>query len=145
MKIILTESQLKRVRLITESQELANKFLRKADDIKEKVNRIYSKLIFSTLSEMIDGDIDLSDTLKSLMPLSEILRTHYNNAMFYFDNLPKNELDNEMGTLQSKVEETFKNVLDVKIYGLENLISGLDSSIRNGVANDFKDVRKINL
>lgn len=147
MKIKLTESQLKKAKLITEGQQVVHTFLKKADDIKETVNRMYSKLTFTTLAEIIDGDIDLDVMKRKLEQLRTIMYTYSKKSQMFFDNMSTQEYENnrEWEDLQAKAEDAFQEVTYHKIDVLEELIDSLSEFSAGDIDKNFKDIKKIDL
>lgn len=147
MKIKLTESQLKKAKLITEGQEVVHTFLTKADSIKETVNRMYSKLTFTTLAEVLDGDIDLDVMKRKLEQLRTVMYTHSKKSSMFFDNIPQDVYDNDRQweDLQAKAEDTFQEVTYHKIDVLEELIDSLLDFTTGDITKNFKDIKKLDL
>ena len=147
MKLRITESQLKKAKLITEGQEVVHTFMTKADDIKEILNRLYSKLIFSTLAEVVEGDIDLNVITNKLEQLRTVLYTYYKKGEMFFNNMPEAEFDgdNKWGDLQMKMEDTYQEVHYNKLDVLEELIDDLKSVVDRDVEKSFKDIKKMDI
>jgi len=147
MKIKLTESQLKKAKLITEGQEVVHTFLTKADDIKEIINRMYSKLSFATLAELVDGDVDLGIMTHKLEQLRTIIHTHNKKSEMFFNSMGEEEFyaNPKWEQLQNKVEDAYQEVLYDKLDVLEEFIEGLQELGDGEVAKNFKDIKRMDL
>lgn len=147
MKLIITEEQLKKVKLITEGQEVVHTFMSKSDEIKDILNRLYSKLSFSTLSELIEGDVDLDVIGNKIDQLRTVLYTHYKKSEMFFNSIPEDEFDNDNNwwRLQEKMEDTYQLVSYKKIDGLEDLVDSLKTIVESEVEEYFKDIKKLDI
>lgn len=145
MKIKLTESQITKARLITEGQERVQVFLQKADDIKDKVNRLYSKITFTTLAELLEGESDLSIYLNQLEQWRTIMYTHHKRASDFFQNMPEETYYDKFEDLDMKVDDTFQAVVYDKIDVLEDIIDKLKDFAESDVEEKFKDIKKIDI
>jgi len=147
MKIKLTESQLKKAKLITEGQEVVHTFMTKSDDIKEIINRLYSKITFSTLAEIIEGDVDLNVITNKLEQLRTVLYTYYKKGEMFFNNMSEEDFysDNKWEELQMKMEDTYQDVHYHKLDILEKLVEDLKSIVDNDIEKNFKDIKKMDI
>jgi hypothetical protein len=146
MKIILTESQVRKI-LITEGEELAHRFLRKADDIKEDVNRGYSKLSFSVLAELMEGNNELGAMRNKFDAQRVSLKTHGDKAMEYFEKTSQTNMLNSGGgtSLYGKVSETYTEILDDKLDSLIYLIDRLIDIRDANIEEKFKDIKRMDV
>lgn len=147
MKVRLTELQLKKVKLITEGQERTHIFLQKADEIKEKVNRLYSKITFTTLAELLEGESDLSVYLNKLEQWRTIMYTHYKRVTDFFNMMSDKEFYNnpKWEELQMKVDDTFQHIVYEKINTMEDLIEKLKDFAESNIEEKFKDIKKADI
>ena len=146
MRIKLTESQIRRAVLITEGQEVVHTFLKKADDIKEDLNRMYSKLAYTTLSEIIDGDMDLSIMINKLIQKRTVMETYHRKGEMFFKELEKSKsYTDEWGILEDKFKETYIEVFEGKLYALDDLLDGLKKFSDENIDDYFKDIKRIDL
>lgn len=144
MKIKLTESQIKKLKLITEGYEVVNTFMEKADEIKDIVNRMYSKLTFTTLAEIIDGEIDLGVMTHKLEQLRTVMYTYSKKAQMFFENIPQDKYD-EWEDLHNKFDDKYQEVLYHKIDILEELINSLEVFVQQDIKQNFTDIVKTDL
>jgi len=147
MKLIITETQLKKIRLITEGQEVVHTYLTKADDIKEKINRLYSQLVFSTFAEIIDGDIDLDTMSNKLENLRKTLYTHFRKGEMFFSDMGSDVFhsDSKWDTLQQKLKDTHQEVYLDKSDVLSGLLTNLSKIVKKNVESSFKDTKKLDI
>jgi hypothetical protein len=145
MKVRLTEAQLKRAKLITEGNERVDTFLNKAEDIKEKVNRLYSKITYTTLAELLEGESDLGVYLQKLEQWRTVLYTHHKRASDFFQNMPEEEYYDKWEDLDTKVDDTFQEVVYHKVDVLEEIIEKLKDFAESDVEEKFKDIKKIDI
>lgn len=146
MKIRITESQLKKAKLITEGQERVNTFLEKAEDIKDKVNRLYGKITFSTLAELLEGETGLDIILNDLVQWRTIIDTHYVRATDFFDRMPEDEYyEKKFDGLHKKVDDINQQVGYDKIDMLEGLVENLKELADSNIEENFKDTKKIDI
>jgi uncharacterized coiled-coil DUF342 family protein len=145
MKIRLTETQLQKAKLITEGKQRIDIYLNKADDIKEKVNRLYSKITYTTLAELLEGESDLSVYLNKLERWRTVLYTHYRRADEFFQNMSDDEYHDKFEDLHTKVNDTHQEVEYQKIDVLEDLIEKLKDFAESDVEDKFKDIKKMDI
>jgi len=146
MKIRLTEAQMKRVQLITEGKDRVDVFLNKADEIKDKVNRLYSKITFTTLAELLEGESDLSVYINQLEQWRTVLYTHFKRADDFFNNMPEDVYYEKWEDLHNKVDDTHQEVSYNKIDVLEDLIEKLKDFAEDDIEEKyFKDIKKIDI
>lgn len=144
MKVRLTESQIKKVKLITEGREILNKFLEKVDTIRDKVNRLYTKITYTTLAELLEGESDLEVYLGDLEIWRTVLHTHYNRSKDFFNKVTSDEY-NKWEDLDTKVKETYEEIQTQKIDALEDLISKMKDFAEEDIESYFKDVKKLDI
>lgn len=147
MKLRITESQLKKAKLITEGQEVVHTFMTKADDIKEIINRLYSKVTFATLAEIIEGDIDLNVITTKLEQLRTVMYTYHKKGEMFFNNMPEDEFysDQKWDDLQMKMDDKYQEVLYHKLDVLEELIESLKDIKDGDIEKSFKDIKKLDI
>lgn len=147
MKIRLTEAQVKKARLITEGQERVHVFLSKADEIKDLVNRLYGKITFTTLAELLEGESDLSVYIQKLEQWRTVLYTHQKRANDFFNSMSDEQFESDprWQDLSEKVDDTFQEVVYDKIDVLEDLLEKLKDFAELDIENKFKDVKKIDI
>lgn len=145
MRIKLTETQIRTIKLITEGEEVVHTFLRKADDIKEIVNRMYSKLTFSTLAEIIEGETDLKVMLEKLEQLRTVMNTYNKKAEMFFNNMPEDLFYEKYEALQAEYEDKYQEVLYHKIDALDEMIEELRGLAEADIEEKFKDIKKMDM
>lgn len=141
MRVNLSESHIKKVRFLLERNERYEKFMSKAEDIKNKVNRMYSKLIFTNFAEMIEGDYEAEYELQKLNALKVELMTYYDKFTNFINNLPDEELEK-----WSKIEsESFEMEDEVssKIDALEEILEFIVDN--QDITDRFKDIKKYDI
>lgn len=147
MKLRITESQLKRAKLITEGQEVVHTFMTKAEDIKEVINRIYTKLTYATLVEILEGDIDLDVISNKLTQLRTVLETYHTKGDMFFNHMPEDifHSDKKWEDLQDKMEDMYQEVTYHKLDFLDELVEDLKSIVGRDFEKSFKDIKKMDI
>ena len=146
MRIKLTESQIRKV-IITEGEELAHRFLRKAEDIKEETNRAYSKLSFSVLAELLEGETELGALKKKFTSHYKTLNTHGGKAINYFERIGRTNMTNDNGgtSLYGEVSEVYTEMIDDKLSSLLYLIDALIDLGDANIEEKFKDIKRMDV
>lgn len=147
MKLRITESQLKNVKLITEGENAVDSFMSKSVEVSDTLNKLYNKLTFSTISEVISGEIDLDSIDNKLQQLNTVLYTYYKRGENYFNEIPEVEYDNnpKLGDLQMKMEDIYQSVSYDKLDALEDLVSNLKDILEKDINSKFSDIKNIEI
>lgn len=144
MKVRLTESQIKRVKLITEGQESINTFIDKADNIKELCNRLYSKLTFTTLAELLEGEADISIYQTKIQQWRTVLYTHKKKTRDFFDSLDEDEYYEKWETVHMDLDDK-NDLVDKKLDLLEEMLDSLKGLADSDIEDHFKDIKKYDI
>jgi hypothetical protein len=148
MKVRLRETQIKKAKLIIEGQESINTFMTKADEIKELCNRLYSKLTFTTLSELLEGEADISIYQTKIQQWRTVLYTHNKKARDFFDNMSEEQYEAEYYSkwqdIDYSVDDKNKDV-DKKLDLLEEMLDALKGLADSDIENHFKDIKKLDI
>jgi len=132
MKLILTEEQLKLVKLIKESDDFAEKVKTTISDIKKGVDGLYNIITFTTIAEIRDGETDISIIDKKVEQLDDKISNVSSKISDYFDRYD---------------EDTYyaKKLDDVHI-DLENRVTTLNRKIMalSKIVNQLKPLSKVN-
>jgi hypothetical protein len=148
MKVRLTESQVRKAKLITEGQESINTFMTKADDIKELCNRLYSKLTFTTLAELLEGEADISIYQTKIQQWRTVLYTHNKKVRDFFDNMSEEQYEAEYYSKWQDIDinvEDKNNSVDKKLDLLEEMLDALKGLADSDIENHFKDIKKFDI
>lgn len=111
MKIILTEEQLKLVKLIKENTDFTEKMIEAIKSLGSDADKLYNVLTFSTVAEIRDGDTDISVAEQK------------------FD-----KLDDRYDILNRKVsdfEQRYSDDGEFKNIGMEEIYHDLDMRVYN--------------
>lgn len=145
MKVRLTEAQLKKAKLIVEGEERIGVFKEKAEDIKETVNRLYSKLSFTTLAEILEGEVDLSVIRRQLERLRTIMYTHKDRVNKFFNEMSEEEFYANWDGKDIELDSLFQDITYKKIDVLDDLLKKLEEFADSDIEANFKDIRKLDL
>ena|SRR5690348_2333150 len=145
MKIKLTEAQLGRVKLITEGQERVDVFFKKVEDINERANRLFSKITYTTLSELLEGEADLSIYQQQLDHWRTVLHTHYKRVGDFFQHMSDEEFDSKWMDTDIKVDSAYQNLSYKKLDMLDDMIEGLKKISESNIEEYFKDIKQIDM
>ena len=120
MKVILTEDQVKLVKLIKENTEFSDKVKDAIKDLKDTLNKMYSVLTFTTIAEIRDGETDILVYQQKY----ETLDDKYNNLRRKVDAFEQRYMD-ENGDWPNPLMGEIYDDLDMRLYNLSPKVDGL--------------------
>ena len=138
MKIVLTESQIK---MLTEDVEIIGRYKVEIEDLIKKVNIIFSKIQYSSIGEILDGDSDLSILSQKLEEFENVLSNKETKLDHYFNN---NMSQEEYDAKWEKTHDALRNLgtkLKQKIGLVGNMLGHLEKIIGLNIQNHFKDIK----
>ena len=146
MKIVITESQLKLLKLINENEDVLNQFKTRINAVNNGLNKLYTDINFITLAELLNNEINIDlfssryDNLdKEYNKISTEMDKYFNSfgEDAYFDKWVSihDNLDDINYNNQRKLD-----VISLILSNLESLIN--DSKETSGL---FSDIRTVNL
>ncbi len=119
-KVILTEGQLKLVKLIKENTQFSDRVTELINNIKTDVNKMYSLLIYTTIAEIRDGDIDISKTAQKF----EVLEDKKDGLDRKVSDFEQRYMNRD-GDWPNQQLEKIHTDLDMKLYNLSPKLSAL--------------------
>jgi len=125
MKLILTEEQLKFVKLIKENTDFAEQAKDKIKGIKEDIDRLYNIITFATIAEIRDGETDISITETKVEELDNKISNISKKVSDYFNRYDEEtyytkKLDDIHGDLENRI-----TTLNRKIMALGKIVEQL--------------------
>lgn len=132
MKLILTEEQLKLVKLIKENIDFAEQTKDKIKDIKENIDRLYNIITFTTIAEIRDGETDILVIERKVEELDNKIMNISRKVSDYFDRYDEDtyyakklddihsDLENRIHTLNRKIMALGKIVEQLKPFAKVN-------------------------
>ena len=141
MKIRLTEHQYNIVKLLKEQTEFLDKYKTQMHSLKESVNKIYTKVTFSSLAEFISGEIDIDVINQELSRLDKINQNQETKLGDFFDKMPEDEYNKHWSRIHMKLED-LPRIIFWKINALENLIGTIKTFIEDSdISKKFDDIK----
>jgi hypothetical protein len=146
MKIIITESQLKMLMLIKESEDKTNTYIAKLNDIAKILNNIYSKVSFITIAEMLNRETDIKpiyDMVNNLEKQNSNLKHEIN---VFFNSFDEDTYFAKWEKISEGIDELYyKNV--AKITVLTTIVNSLDNIVYDSedYKDAFSDIESINI
>lgn len=125
MRVILTEEQLKLVKLIKESNDFSDKIKDNIKSIKEELDRLYNIITFTTIAEIRDGDTDISVVERKVDEYSNKIDNISRKVSTYFDRFDEEtfyakKLDDVQDDLESRIL-----TINRKVMALGDIVSQL--------------------
>tara|TARA_R100001510_G_C7642584_1_gene200164 strand:- start:584 stop:967 length:384 start_codon:yes stop_codon:yes gene_type:complete len=110
-----------------------------------KINNIYSTITFTTLDEIIKGEMDLNSIWWSLSKINDSSYEKRKSVEKKLNKLSDEDFDTWGYKLQNEVDD-LHNLLDWKIMTLQGLLDNLGSFVDyEGIEKYFKDVKQIDI
>lgn len=141
MKIKITEEQAKRFKLISEDTNPLSQFEQFCATKVQDVNKLYSKVISTSVNEILNGEVNLKDINNILDKIEGDVHTGYKRSYNYINSLPDEDLDVRIDRASDSVMSKL-TVLQLLVMDLEKLqLSGQQHSI----TRLFKDVKPMDI
>lgn len=148
MRVRITESQLQKIKLVENEQNIAF-FMKKAEEIYEKVGRMYTKLTFATIAEILDGDVDLPVMEKKLDGYEDLLQQYNRSLNAFFDAMSDEAYEEKWEDKHSQIDDMYQKVTYHRIDKLRDVIYKLQELTMleqdEDIRGHFKDVTSINI
>ena len=110
-----------------------------------KINNIYSTIAFTTLDEIIKGEMDLNSIWWSLSKINDSSYEKRKSVEKKLNKLSDEDFDTWGYKLQNEVDD-LHNLLDWKTMTLQGLLDNLGSFVDyEGIEKYFKDVKQIDI
>jgi len=146
MKIILTESQVKLLKLINENEDVLNQFTNRISAVNSALNKLYTDINFISLAELLNGEVDVklliqkSDNLDNEQnKISRDMEKYFNSFGddAYFDKWVA--IHDKLDSLNHKNFDK-SNVISSILMDLDSLVDGNENT-----KNLFSDIKSVNL
>lgn len=125
MRVILTEEQLKLVRLIKENTEFYEKIKTRVDEIKKNADGLYNIITFTTIAEIRDGETDISVMERKVKELDNILYNIGKKVSDYFERYDEETyFAKKLDDVQNDLEDRIRTV-DKKLMALDSIVTHL--------------------
>lgn len=139
MRVILTEEQLKLIRIIKENSEFSDKIKDTIKDIKEALDKLYNIITFTTIAEIRDGDTDISVIERKVEEYSNKIDNLSLKISTYFDRFDEDtfyakKLDDVQNDLDSRIM-----TVNRKVMALGDMVSQLKPFAKT---NEYGDARE---
>ena len=119
-KIILTESQFEKIKLLKENTDVIAKFEALCAKKVEALNKLYSKISNISVIEIIQGVVDIDGLTAYLNRLEDELNKANRNAYSIVNNLPESDLDLKIDNATSRVSDKISS-LNLILLSLEQI------------------------
>ena len=147
MKIILTEEQLKVVKLIKENEDYVSRVKSDITKLKDDINKLYSVVTFTTIAEIRDKESDV-DVMKQKI---EVISDKKDNLDDKVSNYEQSNMNYDGDWSDPSAEKDYNDMdmalynLTPKIYALDNIIDGMITASEPENHEPFKDIKPINI
>jgi hypothetical protein len=141
MKIKITEGQANRIGILKEGLNPLIHFENLAKTKIELVNRLYVSVINSSIGEIMNNNIDISDINRLLSDIESEIYDGSKKATDYINMLPDEGLDVRADQAHDSVIDKITS-LSLILMDLENL---QDTSVKHKLLDSFKDTAPIDI
>ena len=147
MKIILTEEQLKLVKMIKENADYVGRVKSAITSLKDETNKLYSVVTFTTIAEIRDKESDV-DIMKQKVEIISDKKDNLDKKVYAFEQANMN-YDGDWNDPQAEKDYNDMDMalysLSPKIYALDNIIDGMVTASEPENHEPFKDVKPLNI
>ncbi len=119
-KLIITESQFEKVRFLKENTDIIAKFEALCNKNIAELNKLYSKVTNISISEIIEGRVNIDGITQYLNNLEDNLNKANNTAYSVINNLPDADLDLKIDAAHSRVSDKISS-LNLILLSLEQI------------------------
>lgn len=142
MKIILTEDQFELLKLIKENENTIYNFQSKFNKITEELNKLFTKINFISVSELIGGEIDVESFLDNITRLDESNLNIKSEMSKYFESFDDDKFEKIYNSLENLYYVNSKkiNLISTILISLKDLVDGSEGGLEI-----FSDIKSINL
>lgn len=138
MKLIVTENQFSKIRLVKESQEYTERYKKLCSDMSNEVDKIYSKVMSLTLEELLRDESLINDLYKRANKIENDVYSAEKNMHSLWD---KGLIEPDNDEFDMVIDDIANTVTD-KLSPLNSLLMDLDSLKNDIDDNNFFDVFK---
>jgi len=124
-KVRVTESQYKQLQLIKEQNEFTSRMKDKIADIGKNVDKEYRVLMYNTIAEIRDGDVDLGKMVDTLGVLGDKIHDANRRVFDYFERFTEETLHAQgLEEVRDSLDDSGRNVAK-KIFKLDDMLNNL--------------------
>ena len=141
MKIKITENQYSRIRLVLEQDDYMKTYKNFCNQKMEEVNKIYSKLVNTSIAEIISGEVNIEQIKELVDKIESSVYNAAKNMRKLWDNQVIGADDENFDLVISEIEDSVLdkiNPLSVVLYSLEKV-----QEESGALGSQFKDVKPI--
>ena len=142
MKIKITENQFSKIRILAEQDEYMNKYREFCAEKIQEVNKIYSKVINSSIADFLEMNLNAKDLNNLIDKIENAVNAMESNMLRLWDNQSINgneNLDIEIENIASSVSDKISSLILI-LNPLEKL---QDYEVEHNLTQKFDDVKPI--
>lgn len=145
MKIIVTERQLEILRLIKENEDditkIKSMFVPTFNDINKELNRLYNKIQFINVGELLNGETNVEELLGDVNRLETSNNKTEDDIDDFFNNMDeKTYYDNKMDELKYDLIVNYHSNNNDKINVISSILISLEELAKESINNNHKKV-----
>ena len=146
MKIILTESQVKLLKLINENGDVLNQFTNRINATNNALNKFYTDINFISLAELLNGEIDIKMLIQKSDNLDSEQHKISNDMEKYFNSFGEDAYFDKWVAIHDKFDILNRKNYD-KINVISSILMDLDTLVdsNENIKNLFSDIKSLNL
>jgi hypothetical protein len=146
MKIILTESQVKLLKLINENEDVLNQFTNRINATNNALNKFYTDINFISLAELLNGEIDIKMLIQKSDNLDSEQHKISNDMEKYFNSFGEDAYFDKWVAIHDKFDILNRKNYD-KINVISSILMDLDTLVdsNENIKNLFSDIKSLNL
>lgn len=146
MKIILTESQVKLLKLINENEDVLNQFTNRINATNNALNKFYTDINFISLAELLNGEIDIKMLIQKSNNLDSEQHKISNDMEKYFNSFGEDAYFDKWVAIHDKFDILNRKNYD-KINVISSILMDLDTLVdsNENIKNLFSDIKSLNL
>jgi hypothetical protein len=145
MKLIVTENQFSKIKLVKESQEYTERYKQFCSEMSNEVDKIYNKIMGLTLDELLRNDSLVNDLYKKVSKIENDVYSAEKNMTSLWD---KGLIEPDNDEFDMFIDDVANTVTD-KLSPLTSLIMDLER-LKNDVDDNnfferFKHIKPIQI
>jgi hypothetical protein len=146
MKIILTESQVKLLKLINENEDMLNQFTSRINATNNALNKFYTDINFISLAELLNGEVDIKMLIQKSDNLDNEQNKISNDMERYFKSFGEDAYFDKWVSIHDNLDNLNHKNYD-KINVISTILMDLDSLVdtNENTKNLFSDIKSVNL
>ena len=140
-KIKITEAQAKRLKLISENTDELARFEYYCNIKAEEVNKLYTKITYITIAEILNDEVNMEDLNDVLNGLEREVSQASKKAYDYIEHLSDEDLDDRVRKAEDKVMDKLTS-LQLVTMDLEKVQL---SAQQHNLTKPFRDVKSMDI